>query len=82
LSTFVIASNECDAIRIPYLECQEQQKGFHTVIAAVHKVAEKQVILVGTLSAHLEQFDQVVKLAMNVPTNLRERTNENGIYMQ
>jgi hypothetical protein len=52
----VIASNQSNPIRISYFERQQQEKGFHRIIASVHKVAEEQIVLVRTLSTDLEEL--------------------------
>lgn len=53
-----------------YLQGQQKQKSLDTVVTAINEVTKKQVICVRALSTDLEQFDQVVKLTVNVTTDL------------
>lgn len=56
----------------PYLQGQQQQERFHTVVATVDEVTEKQVVSVGALASNLEQLDQIIELTMNITTDLHE----------
>jgi hypothetical protein len=49
-----------------YFEGEEEEKGLDTVKAAVDKVAKEEIICLRTLPTYLEQFFQVVELAMYV----------------
>jgi hypothetical protein len=53
-----------------YLKSQQQKEGFHTVVAAVDKITEEQVIRIRALSTDFKQLDKVIELSMNISTNL------------
>lgn len=62
----------------PYLQGQQKQERFHTVVATVDEVTEKQVVSVGALASNLEQLNQIVELTMNITTDLHEKNgNQN-----
>ena len=56
----------------PYLQGQQKQERFHTVVATVDEVTEKQVVGVGALASNLEQLNQIVELTMNITADLQE----------
>ena len=70
LSTFVVASDERDAVRVSDFEGEQQQEGLHRVEATVHEVPHEEVVGLGALATHFKQLDQVVELPVDVPTNL------------
>jgi hypothetical protein len=51
-----------------HLESQQQQEGFYTVEAPVHKVAHEQIVGLWAVTPDLEKLDQVIELAMYVAT--------------
>ena len=67
----MVASDECDALWVSHLESEEQEECLNGVVAAINKVAHKEVIGVGALPSHLEQLHQVVKLTVDVTANLK-----------
>ena len=71
LPALVVAPDQRDAVRVPDLEGQEQQKGLNTVKAAVDKVTHEEVVGGRALPANIEQLNEVVELAMNISTNLK-----------
>ena len=71
LPTFVIATDESDAVGIADLEGQKEEEGLDGVVAPIDKVAEEQVILVGAFAADLEQLDEVVELPVDIAAYLR-----------
>mmetsp|Transcript_6233 Transcript_6233/g.18937 ORF Transcript_6233/g.18937 Transcript_6233/m.18937 type:complete len:205 (-) Transcript_6233:40-654(-) len=66
LTTFVVASNESDAVRVANLESEKQEEGFDTVEASIDKVAHEEVVRVRTLATDLEELLEIVELAMNI----------------
>ncbi len=50
----MVASYQRDAVRIPDLESQKQQKSLDAVEAAVDEISEEQVVCVGALAADLK----------------------------
>lgn len=65
-----------------YLECEKQQEGFNAVKAAVHKVAQKEVVCVGALPANLEQLLQIIKLPVNIAANLMGWVRCSAVHQQ
>mmetsp|Transcript_21021 Transcript_21021/g.45841 ORF Transcript_21021/g.45841 Transcript_21021/m.45841 type:complete len:313 (+) Transcript_21021:273-1211(+) len=75
LSALVVPADERHALGIPDLEGQEQQKGFHAVVAPVHKVSQKNVVDVRAFAPHPKEFQQIVELAVNVSDDRYGRRN-------
>ena len=67
----MVAADESDAIGVADLEGQQEEKGLDGVVAPIDKVAEEQVVLVGTFAADLEQLDEVVELPVDVAAYLK-----------
>ena len=82
----MIATYECNTIRIPHFQRQQQQERLHTIKAAIYKVAQEEIVGGGTLAADTKQFLQVVELAVDVAADLnargerRERRREQERY--
>ena len=70
LPTFVVPPNEGDAVGVADLEGEQEEEGLDAVVAAVDKVAEKEVVLVGAFATDFEEFDEVVELSVNVSADL------------
>ena len=66
----MIAANQRNPVGVAHFERQEQQKGFHTVVAPIDKVTQEEIILIRTFTSYLEQLDQIIKLTVNVAANL------------
>lgn len=66
----MVATDQSDALGIANLERNEQQECLDRVRAAINEVTHEQVVGVGALAADLEQFLQVIELAMDVTTDL------------
>jgi len=73
LARLVVAADERDAVGVAHLEREQQQERLDAVVAAVHKVAQEDVVRVGALAAHLEQLNQVVELPVDVAADLGRR---------
>lgn len=69
LPRLVVAPDERHPVRVSDFERQQQQECLDRVQAAVHKVAEKQVVGIRAHAAHTEQLHEIVKLAVNVATD-------------
>lgn len=76
LAGFVVSANQGDSVRIPHLQSQQKQERFHTVVATVDEVTEKQVVGVGALASNLEQLNQIVELAVNITADLNKIKKE------
>ena len=57
-----------------HLQREKQQKSLYAVVPPVHKVPQEEVVLVRTLSPHLEQLHEVVELPVDIPAYLRPYT--------
>jgi len=69
LSTFVVASNQCDAVRVAHLESKEEEEGFDRVEASIHKVSHEEIVGVRDIGTNLEEFHEVIELSMDVSTD-------------
>jgi hypothetical protein len=66
LATFVIASQDSEAVRVAALEGDEQSHRFHGIKPTVNVVTHEQIIGIGQAPSNLEQLNQVMKLAWKV----------------
>jgi len=57
------------------LRARSNKKSLDRIEAAIDEIAEKQVVGVGTLAAHLEQFFQVIKLTVDIATDSHRTIN-------
>mmetsp|Transcript_5811 Transcript_5811/g.22973 ORF Transcript_5811/g.22973 Transcript_5811/m.22973 type:complete len:281 (+) Transcript_5811:959-1801(+) len=73
LSTLVIPPNEIHSIRVPHLQRQEQQKRLHAVKPAIDEVPHEQIVCIRAVAADFKQFQQIVKLPVNVPAYRHRR---------
>ena len=62
----MIPADQRYPIRIPHLQAKQQQEGFERVETAVDEIPHEQVIRIRHVTAHAEEFHQVVKLAVDV----------------
>lgn len=62
----MIPPDQRHAIGIPNLETKKEEERFEGVESAVDKIAHEQVVGVWDVSAHAEEFHQVVELAVDV----------------
>lgn len=69
----MVAAQQRDMRRMRRLEQHQQGKHLQAVVAAVHKVAHKNVIGAGHLTAGLKQLEQIVELAVYVSADLQGR---------
>lgn len=92
LSALMVASDQCNSVRIPNLqklvhytaphsgmlrvnlECQQEEKGFHTVEPSVYKVSQEEVVCFRDISPNLEEFFEVIVLSVNISADL-------GVYI-
>lgn len=70
LSALVVSTNQCDAIGITNLEREQKKECLDRVEAAIDKVTHEEIVCVGNIAANFEQFAEIVKLAVNVTTDL------------
>jgi len=55
---------------VSYLEREQQQERLNAVEASVNKVSHEQIVSVRHITANLEELLEVIKLAMDVSTDL------------
>ncbi len=75
----MIATNQCNAIRVAYFESQQQQKSFDRIKTTVYKITHEQIVGVRAIVTHFEQFFQIIELTMNVTTNLENGTRQKSL---
>ena len=66
LSCLVVAAEKSDMSRILQLEAEQQLEGLDGVVAAINEVSHENVSGVWNLTSFLEEFEQVVELAVDV----------------
>jgi hypothetical protein len=70
LSALMISSDKSDALGVSHLEGKQEEESLHRIVTSIHEIAHEEVVCVGALTADFEKFLEVVKLAMDVTTNL------------
>ena len=75
LSAFVVSSQDCEPVWIPYFQNKQECDCFYRVVSSINVVSHKEVVGVWALTSVFEQFNQVVKLAMDVTTD-SDRTTD------
>ena len=65
-----------------HLQRKQEQESLHTVKAAINKVAHEEVVCLGTLTTHFEQFHEVEELSMDVTTcaSMQPRKSAQKMY--
>jgi hypothetical protein len=66
----VISPDKGDALGVSHLEGKQEKESLHRVVPSIHEIAHEEVVSVRALTTHFEKFFEVVKLAMDVTTNL------------
>ena len=69
LPSLVVASQQGDVGWVLHLEAQEQLEGFDRIEATINEITHEDVSGVRNFTAFVEQFEQVVELAVNVSTD-------------
>lgn len=75
LSRLVVATQDGDSILVSDLECHQERDGLDTVVASIDIVSHEQIVRVWRLATDSEQFNQIVKLSVNVTTH-SDRTSD------
>lgn len=65
-SWLVISSEEGDSVFIAHLQGEEKEESFDTVSSSIDVVPKENVVGVGRIATNFEQFEQIVKLSVNV----------------
>lgn len=71
LSALMVAADQSNSLRVPYLEGEQQQKGLDRVVASVDEIAHKQIVGLWALATDLEQFLEVVELTVDITADLQ-----------
>ena len=66
LACLVVASQQRDVGGVFHLEAEKELEGLHGIESTIDKVSHENVACVWDLATFVEQFQQVVELAMNV----------------
>lgn len=66
----MVAAEQQNVLWVLQFQAKEVFQRFHRVIAAVHKVADEDVALVGDFPADAEELQKVVELPVDVPTDI------------
>ena len=66
LTALVVAAEDGDSVGVAHLEGDEESDSLDRVVATIDVVAHEEVVGVGRLASDLEQFAQIVELAVNV----------------
>ena len=66
LTTLVISTKDSDALLEAHLEANEEGDGLDGVVATINVVAHEEIVCVWRVASNLEQFHQVVELAVHV----------------
>ena len=84
IGTLVVSAQQEKVLWVSNLECKEKANGFNALAAAVHVVAEKQVIRVRWVLALFENAEQVVELPVCVTADGQGRLQlkENGLLRE
>lgn len=70
LSRLMVSTNQGNAIGVSHFQCQKQQKGLNTIVSSINEVSKEEVIGIRALAAHLEEFNQIIELTMDVTADL------------
>jgi hypothetical protein len=70
LCGFVVAAQEEEVFGVLDLVAEQQHHGLDGLLAAVHIVAQEEVVLFGGESAVVEDFEQVLELPMDIAHDL------------
>ena len=66
LPRLVVATQQCDAVWVPRFEQQQQRHGLDAIVSAIDEIAHEDVACVRTFTAVSEEFQQVVKLTVDI----------------
>jgi len=66
LSTFVISSEDGEALLVSHLHGDQKCHRFHRVIPSVDVVSHEQIVGIRRLASDAEEFHQIVELAVNI----------------
>ena len=71
LPALVISSQQRHVRWVPRFAQHQQREDLQAVVASIHEVAHENVVRAGGLPARVKKLEQVMKLAMNVSTDLQ-----------
>ncbi len=62
----MVAAEKRDGLRVAHLETEQQLQCLHTVVAAIDEVAHEDVPGLGNVTAHAEELQKIVELAVDI----------------
>lgn len=68
-STFVVAPQQVDALRVADLQDQDERHHLDAKLAPVHIVAQEEVMRIGWAAELLEDIDEIEELSVDVAHN-------------
>lgn len=69
----MVSPQQSNSVFISHFEGQKQKKSFNTIFSSVNIVSHKDIICIWWKSSNFEQFQKIIKLAMNISA-YRHRT--------
>jgi hypothetical protein len=68
----VISSDESDAFWVSDLKGKQEEESLDRVVASINEITHEEVVRVRAFTADFEKLLEVVKLAVDVTTNLKD----------
>ena len=62
----MVTSKDGDSVREAHFKGDKESDSLNGVVAAIDVVTHEKIVSVGRLTSNLEQFSQVVELAVNI----------------
>lgn len=81
LPALMVTPDQGDQIRIADFICEEQQECLDAVEASIHKIAEEKVADPRDIASIFEEFQEIVKLPMNIATDGYRRIHSLNIAL-
>ena len=67
------------ALRVTYLQRDQQRNSFDGVVPSVNKVSHKEIISKGDITSDCEELDQVMQLSMDISTDSNRCSDSGGV---
>lgn len=62
----MVTTDKSYAVSIPHFKCEEQKECLDRMESTIDEIAHEYIISLGAISANLEKFHEIVKLAVDV----------------
>ena len=78
LPALVIAAQQCNAVRIPHLQSDQEHHRLQAVETTIDEIAQEQVIclLSPDISSPLKELLQIIELSVNITANLQAQGSQ------